>query len=91
MTHTPLFIYCLNLYLTSSVEGQSIEDLGEKNRAAGAKWREMSEECKEKYKQLAVQLPLVTPDDTSYDKWHETQRILSNMQQNVSSVVCFIT
>ena len=35
---------------------------------------------KAKYEQLAAQLPSMSAE--SFDKWHETQRILKNMQEN---------
>ena len=41
----------------------------------------MSEEDKKHYNQLAAQIS--SPDEGSFDQWHETQRILSNMQENV--------
>ena len=59
-----------------------LEDLGDKNREAAMKWNEMSQEVKQRYQQLAAQLP--SPSDNNYDKWYEAQRILSNMQDNVS-------
>jgi len=46
------------------------------------KWKEMDEEGKTHYQQLATQLP--SPSASSHDKWHETQRILTNMQDSVS-------
>lgn len=64
-------------------EGLAIKNLGEKNKAAAAKWNAMDDEGKHQYHQLAAQLPIVTPDLPVYDKWHETQRVLTNMQDNV--------
>ena len=72
-----------------TLDGQAIDDLGEKNRAAAVKWRVMSTEKKQYYQQQAAQLPSTFPSDTSYDKWHETQRVLSNMQDNVSEYALF--
>ena len=57
---------------------QVLEDLGNKNRAAAMTWNEMSQEVKQRYQQMAAQLP--SPSDNNYDNWQETQQILSNMQ-----------
>ena len=44
----------------------------------------MSEEEKQRYYQLAVQVPSVSsPVHNMYNKWHETQRVLCNLQENV--------
>ena len=50
----------------------------------------MGEVEKERYHQLATQVPTVsdTPGlSNPYDTWHETQRVLSNLQGNVSSLL----
>ena len=60
---------------------QSIKDLVVKNKIASTKWQQMDPAEKAKYEQLAAQLPSVSAE--SFDKWHETQRILKNMQENV--------
>lgn len=62
----------------------AIKELGDKNTAAAMKWREIGEEEKQWYHQLASQIP--SPAEGGYDKWHETQRILTNFQDNVSSL-----
>lgn len=68
-----------------TIEGNEIPDLGDKNRAAAVKWRAMSQEDKQPFFQLASQIPTVPQNASSsaYNTWHETQRILSNMQDNV--------
>ena len=72
---------CIDVYAT---EGMAISELSEKNRAASTKWCSMTQEDKQRYFQLAMQVPTMSsPSDTTY-KWHETQRILSNLQDNVS-------
>ncbi len=84
-----MFISSLLFVVVVVVEGQALIDLGDKNRAASVKWRGMSREEKNHYYQLATQLP--SPSDVSLGAlgWHETQRILTNVQDNVSSVQCF--
>jgi len=42
----------------------------------------MGEKEKQHYQQIAAQVPC--PSEGKFDKWHETQRILSNLQDNVS-------
>lgn len=64
------------------VDHQIREDLGDKNKEAAKKWKEMSEKEKQHYQQIAAQVPC--PSEGKFDKWHETQRILSNLQDNVS-------
>lgn len=62
-----------------------IPELREKNKAAARKWHAMSQDEVKRYFQLAAQLPTVSSSSSCvYDKWHETQRILSNLQDNVS-------
>ena len=77
------------MYFLNNIDGQAIKNLGERNKVAAMKWQEMTRDQKEKYQQLAAQTPSVSTSCT-YDKWHETQRILSNMQDNVSDSVCYM-
>ena len=72
--------------LNNIIEGKAIPELKDKNKATLAKWRVMSEEEKQRYYQLAAQVPTVSsPSHSSlmYNKWHETHRVLSNLQENV--------
>ena len=77
--------YCMIVMCIHTIEGNEIPDLGDKNRAAAVKWRAMSQEDKQPFFQLASQIPTVPQNASSsaYNTWHETQRILSNMQDNV--------
>ena len=76
--------YCMIMCI-HTIEGIAIPDLGDKNKAAAIKWRAMSQEDKQPFFQLASQIPAVSPSASSsaYNTWHETQRILSNFQDNV--------
>ena len=56
------------------LDSLAIERLAENNRVAAKKWKEMSGEA----------ISSTCSTGSSCDKWHETQRILSNMQDNVS-------
>ena len=76
------------VYFLNNIYGQAIKNLGERNKVAVMKWQEMTRDQK-KYQQLAAQTPSVSTSCT-YDKWHETQRILSNIQNTVSASVCYI-
>ena len=50
-----------------TIEGKAIPELKDKNKAASVKWRDMSEEEKQRYYQLAVQLPAVSsPSHSSH-------------------------
>lgn len=62
--------------------------MSERNRVAGQKWQESDSQEKMKYQQLAAQLPTVSVDENC-DKWHETRRVLKNMQENVC-ILCYI-
>ena len=56
-------------------KGKSVDDMGDKNRAAALKWRP--------YFKRARQIPVPTPHHNS---WHETQRILRNIQETVCPI-----
>ena len=66
------------------VESRAIKELAERNKLAAKKWQELGDDQKQHYHQLAVQVPSVSPDNATFNKWHETHRILSNLQDNVS-------
>ena len=51
-------------YPLNYLDGQVLEDLGDKNREAAMKWNEMSQEVKQRYQQLAAQLP--SPSDNLF-------------------------
>ena len=74
-------------------EGTAISVLGEKNRAASVKWKSLGQDEREKYQQLAAQIPTESSapgPSTHYHKWHETQRVLRNLQGNVRMVVPYV-
>ena len=67
------------------LDSHTTADLGDANKKAAKKWKEMSQDDKQNYRQMATQVP--SPSEGNFDRWHETQRILSNMQDNVSRCV----
>ena len=68
------------MYCFYYTEGKSFKSMKERNISAGKKWRDLSEEEKEKFK-----APVDDYDNSSnVNTWHETQRILKNMKANVS-------
>lgn len=73
--------------LVHFLEGQSCTDLGEKNKMASTRWQQLNREEKLKYEQLAAPLPSASGDNV--DKWHETRRVLKNLQENVCSYINF--
>ena len=54
------------------VENRAIKDLAERNKLAAKKWQELGDDQKQYYHQLAVQVPSVSPDNATFNKWHET-------------------
>ena len=73
-------------YTHHKIEGKALPQLKDKNKAASVKWYGMSEEEKQRYYQLAVQVPSISSpshNNIIYNKWHETQRVLCNLQENV--------
>ena len=84
-SHPTLYVFVMLTYLLlfpHTTEGMAIPDLSSKNKVSASKWHSMSEVEKQHYFQLATQIS-VTPSNSVYSKWHETQRILSNSQENV--------
>ena len=83
--HNQIVAYymCGHLLCHPTIEGKAIPELKDKNKAASLKWHDMSGEEKQQYYQLASQVPSVSSPSHNMYKWHETQRVLSNLQENV--------
>ncbi len=59
---------------------------------ASVKWKALNQDERGKYEQLAAQIPTESSapgPSTHHDKWHETQRVLSNLQGNVSGICTY--
>ena len=62
--------------------------LGTKNQIIGERWRMLSDEVKEDYKQIAEAIP--HPDELTPDSiWRETSRIMKNFEENVGVYAAF--
>lgn len=76
----------MHLYVNFFTEFKTVDYLGEKNQMIGERWGGLNEETKERYKNIAKDLPhpdTLEPGTT----WKEISRIITNFEANVCKYV----
>ena len=68
----------------SFLDGKEIVTMAEKNSIAAEKYRNLSTEQKQHYHELASSSSV--DRKLEINKWHETKRVLNNMNHNVSTI-----